>query len=172
MKTARQNKDDWETPADFLKELKDEFGEMWDPCPLEPHGDSLVLPWKKKNFINPPYSLKLKRLFVEKACEEAKEGKLCVCLLPVSTSTKLFHDVIKPNAKEIRFINGRIKFWGYNTKGIYVTNNSGQADNMLVIFDGRFGTKVKKFFKKAWPFIIGVFGALGYAAGERLMELF
>ena len=37
-------------------------------------------------------------------------------LLPVSTSTKIFHEIIYPNAK-IRFLKGRIKFLGHNTKG-------------------------------------------------------
>ena len=73
-----------------------------------------------------------------KAIEESKKkGKLCVMLLPVSTSTKLFHEHIQPNAKEIRFVKGRIKFLGVNTKGEYVTNKSPMHDSMVVIFDGR-----------------------------------
>lgn len=70
-------------------------------------------------------------------------------LLPVSTSTKLFHNYIKPNAKEIRFVERRIKFIGINSKGEYVNwnywnkcapigvrqiNNSGMHDSMIVIF--------------------------------------
>ena len=55
-----------------------------------------------------------------KAIEVARTGALCILLLPVSTSTKIFHEYIQPNAKEIRFIKGRIKFAGYNSKGIYV----------------------------------------------------
>ena len=70
-------------------------------------------------------------------------------LLPVSTSTKLFHEVIQPNAKEIRFIKGRLPFIGINTKGEYVNwnqwdrkapdnaihvKNSGMHDSMIVIF--------------------------------------
>jgi hypothetical protein len=51
------------------------------------------------NFINPPYSRKLKEAFIRKALEESKKGKTCVLLLPVSTSTAIFHDVILPNAK-------------------------------------------------------------------------
>ena len=90
----------------------------------------------KRNFVNPPYSRKLKEAFVKKAIDESKKGKLCVCLLPVSTSTKLFHDWIKPNAKEIRFIIGRIKFRGVNTKGERVTNKAGMHDSMVVIFGG------------------------------------
>ena len=72
-----------------------------------------------------------------KAIEESKKGKLCVMLLPVSTSTKLFHEHIQPNVKEIRFVKGRIKFLGVNTKGEYVTNKSPMHDSMVVIFDGR-----------------------------------
>ena len=64
-------------------------------------------------------------------------GKLCVFLLPVSTSTKLFHNVILPENPEIRFLRGRVAFHGYNTKGEYSTKNKGMHDSMLVIFDGR-----------------------------------
>jgi len=52
-------------------------------------------------------------------------------LLPVSTSTKIFHGVIYPNA-EIRFIKGRIKFLPNGEP----CNKSGQMDSMLVIFKG------------------------------------
>lgn len=62
---------------------------------------------------------------------------LCVMLLPVSTSTKLFHDVILPNAKEIEFVRKRIKFKGVNTFGVYVDNKSPMHDSMIVVFDGR-----------------------------------
>jgi hypothetical protein len=64
-------------------------------------------------------------------------GKLCVCLLPVSTSTKLFHNYVLPNMAEIRFLKKRLKFCGTNTKGETVSNKSGMHDSMLIIFDGR-----------------------------------
>lgn len=86
------------------------------------------------NFVNPPYSKKLKEQFVIKAIEESKKGKTCVMLLPVSTSTKLFHEWIKPNAKEIRFLKGRVKFIGINTKGKMVTTKPGMHDSMIVVF--------------------------------------
>ena len=132
------NIDDWATPAEFYKTLNDEFNFDFDPCPLNYQVDnsSIFSKWGERNFINPPYSRKLKELFIVKANYEAKNGNLCVMLLPVSTSTKIFHDIILPNAK-IRFIKGRIKFLGVNTKGEYVTNKCGMHDSMLVIFDGR-----------------------------------
>jgi hypothetical protein len=58
-------------------------------------------------------------------------------LLPVSTSTKLFHEHILPENPEIRFIKRRIRFSSYNTKGEFVTNKPGMHDSMIVIFDGR-----------------------------------
>ena len=134
--------DNWATPKDFYDTLNKEFNFDFDPCPLcyeeiTPEKDGLLVDWGWSNYVNPPYSRKLKEAFVIKAIEESKKGKLCVILLPVSTSTKLFHEHIQPNAKEIRFVKGRIKFLGVNTKGEYVTNKSPMHDSMVVIFDGR-----------------------------------
>ena len=128
------NQDNWATPKEFYDELNDEFDFDFDPCPLFAEFDGLEVEWGKKNFVNPPYSLKLKTEFVKKAIDEAKKGKLCVCLLPVSTSTILFHDHIQPNASEIRFVRGRIKFIGINTFGEKVTNKPAMHDSMIVIF--------------------------------------
>jgi len=97
----------------------------------------LKIDWGKSNFINPPYSRLTKEAFIKKAIEESKKGKLCVILLPVSTSTKIFHEFVLPNQSEIRFIKRRLKFSGYNTQGTYVTNKVGMHDSMVVIFDGR-----------------------------------
>ena len=71
--------------------------------------------------------------FVKRAVEYAHNGRLCVMLLPVSTSTVLFHEWIKPNAKEIRFLRGRVKFEGVNTFGERVTNKAGMHDSMIVV---------------------------------------
>ena len=125
--------DNWETPKDFYNELNKEFNFDFDPCPLNSTFDGLSIEWGERNFVNPPYSRKLKEAFVKKAIEESKKGKLCVLLLPVSTSTILFHEHILPNKKEIRFIKGRVKFKGVNTKGEYVVNKTGMHDSMLVI---------------------------------------
>lgn len=118
--------DNWATPKELLTDLEKEFGKMFDPCPINPKFDGLNIDWKETNFINPPYSRKLKEAFITKSFEESKKGKTCVLLLPVSTSTKIFHEIIYPNA-EIRFIKGRLKFNNMKT--------SGQMDNMLVIFN-------------------------------------
>jgi hypothetical protein len=126
--------DHWTTPKDLYDKLNDEFNFDYDPCPLHADFDGLTIEWGQRNFINPPYSRKLKEAFVKKAITEANKGKLCICLLPVSTSTALFHDHILPNAKDIRFIKGRVKFQGVNTFGISVSNKSGMHDSMVVVF--------------------------------------
>lgn len=130
------NKDDWKTPDYILKPLIKEFGEMFDPCPLN-HDlslwDGLNIEWKKTNFINPPYSRELKEMFIKKAYNESLKGSICIMLLPVSTSTKIFHEYILPYA-EIRFIKGRIKFEGINTKGELVNNKCGMHDSMIIIY--------------------------------------
>lgn len=127
--------DNWSTPIDLYNSLNAEFNFDFDPCPLNSEFDGLKMDWGKSNFINPPYSRQLKELFVKKAIEESKKGKSCVLLLPVSTSTKLFHEFIQPNAKEIRFLKGRVKFSGINTKGELVTNKCGMHDSMVVFLN-------------------------------------
>ena len=136
--------DNWATPFSLYKKLNDEFDFDFDPCPLNfkdeipEDKDGLLIEWGNRNYINPPYSRKLKESFVIKGIEESKKGKLCVFLLPVSTSTKLFHDHILPNITEpIRFLRGRVKFIGYNTFGEKVDDKCGMHDSMVVIFDGR-----------------------------------
>lgn len=125
--------DNWATPKDLYQELNSEFNFDFDPCPINAEFDGLNIEWGERNFVNPPYSRVLKDKFVLKAIDEQKNGKLSVLLLPVSTSTKLFHDFIKPNAKEIRFLRGRVKFAGVNTKGEFVTSKCGMHDSMIVV---------------------------------------
>ena len=149
--------DNWATPQHFYDKLNQEFNFDFDPCPYDieeitPDKDGLLIEWGKVNYINPPYSRELKEAFVKKAIQESKKGKVCVMLLPVSTSTKLFHEHVQPNAKEIRFVERRVPFIGVNTKGEYVNwhlwdreapegvvhvRNAGMHDSMVVIFDGR-----------------------------------
>ena len=134
--------DNWATPKSLYNKLDQEFHFDFDPCPLStgeitPDNDGLLKDWGQCNFVNPPYSRKLKEAFVKKGIEESKKGKRCVFLLPVSTSTVLFHDYILPNISEpIRFLRGRVKFEGINTFGERVSNKCGMHDSMIAIFGG------------------------------------
>lgn len=141
------NDDNYATPPELYKTWDEEFHFDFDPCPycegnISNENDGLLKEWGKSNYVNPPYSKKLKKAFVLKAIEESKKGKQCVLLLPVSTSTQLFHEYIKPNAKEIRFLKGRIQFGKLDKNGnFYLPLNkmgktqSGTKDSMLVIFN-------------------------------------
>ncbi len=136
MKNRKKIHNDWETPEWLLKEIEDEFGKFFDPCPLNPDFDGLEIDWKKVNYVNPPYNQKGKEAFIWKSWKERCKGNTVVMLLPVSTSTKIFHSVIYHYA-EIRFLKGRVKFKGINSKGEYVENKCGQHDSMLIIFKPR-----------------------------------
>jgi site-specific DNA-methyltransferase (adenine-specific) len=129
------NNDNWETPDWLYKQLDEEFHFDFDPCPLNSGFDGLEIEWGNVNFVNPPYNRTDKPKFIKKSFDEWRKGKTCVLLIPVSTSTKQFHELLLPNA-EIRFLKGRIAFKGYNTKGIYSDRNKGMHDSMIVILRG------------------------------------
>jgi len=128
--------DDWTTPPDKYKELDDEFHFDFDPCPLNPDFDGLVIDWKKRNFVNPPYSNIVE--FLKKGHQELDNGHatLLVYLIPVRTDTNWFHTYIYPYFKkkqcEIRFIKGRMKF--SNGTG---SKHSAPFPSMIVVFDRR-----------------------------------
>lgn len=137
MKTlqARNNSgDDWATPPDLYNKLNDIYNFDFDPCPYQSTFNGLTIEWGKSNFVNPPYSRKLKEAFVKKALAESKKGKVCVLLLPVSTSTNLFHDIILPNAKKIEFIKGRVCFGKKDSNGQFIYDKCGQHDSMIIVF--------------------------------------
>lgn len=138
------NDDNYATPPDFYNKLNERFKFDFDPCPYNEREivtDGLKIDWGLTNFVNPPYSQKLKEAFVKKGIEEMKKGKTSVFLIPVSTSTKLFHKYIKPNAHSIEFVEGRIKFGKIDSDGnFYLPLNakgktqSGTKDSMIVVF--------------------------------------
>ena len=131
MKNRLVQHDNWATPKEVYDKLDSEFHFDFDPCPLDYEKDGLIIKWGQSNFINPPYIRNLKEAFIRKAFEEFQKGKLCVMLLPVSTSTKIFHEIIYPNA-EIRFWRGRINFLANGVQN--EKYKSGQMDSMIVIF--------------------------------------
>jgi len=113
------------TPKYFYEELNKEFNFDFDPCPHNPTFDGLAIEWGQRNYVNPPYSKKIK--WIEKALEEQKKGRFSVMLLPVDTSTSWFQDMIFPNC-EIRWVRGRLK----------LDNGKHPAyASMLAIFNGK-----------------------------------
>lgn len=116
----------WSTPKALLEELNHEFNFDFDPCPLgesEQDGSApLFTSWTgKRVFCNPPYNQG-----IVKFLERAPEAAVAVFLLPARTDTKWFHDIVLPNASEIRFIKGRLRFGD--------AENSAPFPSMLAIF--------------------------------------
>lgn len=115
------------TPQAFFDKLNEEFSFDID---LTPHKSLIDM---RSSFFscdsiycNPPYNNQ--KDFVSMALEEIKQKniRVAVFLLPARTDTKLFHEIILPNAKEIRFIKGRLKFEG--------KENSAPFPSMIVVF--------------------------------------
>lgn len=117
--------EEWATPTDVYAALDSEFHFDFDPCPLGGDKDgtsTLFTPWRgKRVFCNPPYGPGI-RPFLERGLE----AELAVFLIPARTDTKWFHEVVMPNAQEIRFIKGRLKFGG--------SKNSAPFPSMVIIF--------------------------------------
>ena len=114
--------DQWTTPKDFYDTLNAEFNFDFDPCPVNPSFNGLLVDWGKRNYMNPPYGRE-----IGKWVKRASEHPLTVCLLPARTDTKWFHEYILGKA-EIRFIKGRLKFGN--------ATNSAPFPSMVVIFRG------------------------------------
>ena len=137
--------DEWETPSDLYNKTNEEFNFDLDVCAsfnnfkcenfYRIENNALCLPWKGNVWCNPPYS-KIKE-FLIKCHKEILNGncKTAVFLTFANTDTKWFHDYVYGKS-EIRFIKGRLKFKGYNSKGVLV-NNSAMRPSILAIFKPR-----------------------------------
>lgn len=99
------------TPDRVYDIIKSKWGydrtDMFDPCPVNPKFDGLTTPWKKINYVNPPYTLL--RQFVYKAIDELNNGNTTVLLLPCKTDQEWFHDLLDLNF-DIYWIRKRLKF--------------------------------------------------------------
>lgn len=85
------------------------FDTWFDPCPLmdTPLVNGLLIDWKDRTYVNPPYSKP--EVWVDKAIAENKRGKLIVMLLRMDTSTKWFKKLQEHGAVFL-WINGRLRF--------------------------------------------------------------
>jgi hypothetical protein len=80
----------WLTPPDFMDRLNAEFKFDFDPCPYPRAREynSLLVPWGKCNYVNPPFNKKDAPFggpsaFVRKAISEQQLGKTSVFVLPL-----------------------------------------------------------------------------------------
>lgn len=155
----------WSTPRDFHSILDQilSFTPEFDPCPLGNDIEifnGLTAEWPESVYLNPPYTAKDKSAFILKAIEQASKGTNTIALIPVSTSTVLYHDHIidRPHYP----LRGRLKFEGITSDGKWANAGAGigrhpandfdwapsdfvikhgQHDSMLVIIQSETGNR-------------------------------
>jgi phage N-6-adenine-methyltransferase len=134
---TNDSRDDWETPHWLFKILNNEFHFTIDLAASNTNkkcsryysteNSALKQNWSdERAFCNPPFILK--DIFIRKAVEEQNRS-IIVMVLPVTTSTKIFHSHIL-QAAEIRFIEKRVNYsiGGKISKGC-------NFETMIVIFE-------------------------------------
>lgn len=104
----------WRTPARVIQKLEDEFGPMYDPCPLSeaPTRDGLKEDWPTDQpiYINPPYGPAILGWMKRAISHATKTKQPVIMLLPARTDVVWFQELALPCHKEIRFIRGRLRF--------------------------------------------------------------
>lgn len=116
--------DCWETPQFLFNQLNNEFGFTLDVCALagnkkcnnyfDKQKDALRQEWTGVAWMNPPYGRGIDK-WVSKAYFSSLKGCVVVCLLPVRSDTRWWHDYVMKSA-EIRLLNKRLSFEGSNNK--------------------------------------------------------
>ncbi len=116
----------YRTPDGFYKQLDSEFHFDFDPCPPNPSFDGLKIRWGVSNYVNPPYGKEIRNWLIKALVEKITNHSSTVFLLPAYKDVKWFHEIVLPNASEIRFIKGRLTFDG--------NNNTAPFASMIVVF--------------------------------------
>lgn len=110
----------WETPQELFDTLNNVFNFEVDVCAVPetakcsyfytPEIDGLSQTWDNTCWMNPPYGREQIK-WIEKAYRESlKTGTTVVCLIPARPDTKVWQNIIFPNASNICFLKGRLKF--------------------------------------------------------------
>ncbi len=126
--------DEWSTPQWLFDMLDQEFEFRTDAAAKDTviskcrrsFYDALSIDWSTVPgpfWLNPPYS-KI-AAFMKKAYDESLKGAVVVCLIPVRSDTRYWHDYVM-KAQEIRFVKGRLKFGD--------SKNSAPFPSVIVIF--------------------------------------
>ncbi len=131
------NTDLWSTLINLFNKLDHEFNFELDVCAdeynhkcakyISKEQDGLKTEWSGVVWCNPPYGRSIGQ-WVKRCCEYSlTTGNISVMLLPARTDTKWWHNYVM-YAKEIRFIEGRLKFGS--------SKNSAPFQSAIVIFKG------------------------------------
>lgn len=143
------NNQEWATPKELFDELNREFHFTLDLSANEQNAkcskfyslkdDALSqFPIGEHVFCNPPYGREIGK-FVKKCSELSKTNKV-VMLIPARTDTRYFQTYILNNGKvdprkaDVRFIDGRVKFEGRNSRGEFIKDEPATFPSCVVIF--------------------------------------
>lgn len=140
----------WETPQKLFDELNNVFNFNTDVCAVDetakckhyftPEIDGLVQEWKGCCWMNPPYGREQIN-WIKKANEESvKNNSTVVCLIPARPDTKVWHEVIFPNALVVCFIKGRLKFGD--------SKDSAPFPSAIIVFGKKLNLKQELYLKK------------------------
>lgn len=134
---------DWATPQSLFDRLHQEFEFTVDVCANQENAkckvyydleqDGLSQEWIGIAWMNPPYGRGIDR-WIRKAHESSMNGCVCVCLVPVRSDTRWWHDHVM-KAFEIRLLTRRLSFQG--------SSNKAPFPAAIVIFDSRETFEVK-----------------------------
>ena len=116
----RSDSPDWATPQDLFDDLDAEFHFATDVCATAENAkceqfytredDGLAQDWQGVCFCNPPYGRVIGQ-WIQRAYAASLEGATVVCLIPSRTDTAWWQDYVV-QAREIRYLRGRVKFGG------------------------------------------------------------
>ena len=120
------SKDEWGTPQELFDELDETFHFTLDPCAsatrilksncrmlsVTSETDGLSISWKNHSvFVNPPYSGKSLRRWVEKCHEERHSASNLILLVPSRIiGTSYFQELLLPWVALLMYVKGRIQF--------------------------------------------------------------
>lgn len=148
---SSSEKHTWETPLNFFNKINSFYNFNLDCCAEDEtakcdnyftkEDDALTKNWFGSVWCNPPYGSE-QIAFIRKAIHEVSLGNanVVVCLIPARTETKLWQDLIFPNATSVTFIKGRLKFGG--------SKHNAPFPSALVVFgDLDFNVGVGKYLK-------------------------
>ena len=110
----------WETPQDFFDKLDNIFNFTLDSCAEEEttkcshfytiEDNALVQNWEGVVWCNPPYGREQVKFVMKALDEHNKHSSTVVMLIPARPDTKLWQDTIFPNASQVCFVRGRLRF--------------------------------------------------------------
>ena len=112
----------WETPQDLFNQLNDAFMASIDVCATDktakcvnyytPAIDGLKQNWVGTCWMNPPYGREQIKWITKARNSYIENNSTIICLIPARPDTKVWQEIIFPNAIAVCFIKGRLKFGG------------------------------------------------------------